>query len=394
MAWHIAIDCRHVKDFGVGTYIKNLTRALAKVDPENRYTLIAYPSDQDEFANLGANFQVVNYSLSDSAWRDQLEFPLFVRRLGADLVHIPLHQVPLLLPKPYIVTVHDLSALFYECPEGWRGHWRLYRLRRGVMRAECVICVSRATARDVHNLLGVSPGRLRVIYNAPDPRFLWPERGQEGDKERQLIEHTLGRYQVHYPFLLYVGSVRPQKNVPRLVEAFAVVRSELAAHPKYRDLRLIIIGDEISKYPQLRLAMMRMRVEDAVRFLGFVPIDTLRVFYRAAEAFVFPSLYEGFGLPPLEAMAAGTPVVTANSSSIPEVVGDAAVLVNPENVFEIARGIRDVLLDPELRSQLIARGYRQLRRFNWEAAARQVLETYQVVLQRCRPGGQLPAEAA
>src|SRR5205814_2895824 len=128
----------------------------------------------------------------------------------------------------------------------------------------------------------------------------------------------------------------------------AVVRGEVQNHPLYKDLRLIIIGDEISKYPRVRRAVIQSRVEHAVRFLGFVPIDTLRVFYQAAAAFVFPSLYEGFGLPPLEAMACGAPVVTSNVTSLPEAVGDAAAIVNPENVFDIARGIREVLLDQDL----------------------------------------------
>ncbi len=143
-----------------------------------------------------------------------------------------------------------------------------------------------------------------------------------------------------------------------------------------RDLRLIIIGDEIARHPALRHAVIQSRVEDSVRFLGFVPIDTLRAFYQAASAFVFPSLYEGFGLPPLEAMACGTPVVCSHVSSLPEVVGEAAVIVNPENVFDIARGMREVLLNDALRDDLIRRGLEQARQFSWETAARQVLQSY------------------
>jgi glycosyltransferase involved in cell wall biosynthesis len=177
-----------------------------------------------------------------------------------------------------------------------------------------------------------------------------------------------------------VGTIRPQKNIPRLVEAFAVLRGELENHPQYRDLRLIIIGDEISRHPAVRRTVIQTRMENTVRFLGFVPFNTLRVFYAAASAFVFPSLYEGFGLPPLEAMACGTPVVTSNVSSLPEVVGDAAVLVNPENVFDIARGIREVLTDEELRAELIRKGFEQIRKFSWEKTAREVLEVYREIL--------------
>jgi glycosyltransferase involved in cell wall biosynthesis len=168
--------------------------------------------------------------------------------------------------------------------------------------------------------------------------------------------------------------------VPRLIEAFAVVRNELENHPHYNDLRLLIIGDEISRHPEVRRAVVQTRTQQVVRFLGFVPFETLRAFYTAASVFAFPSLYEGFGLPPLEAMATGTPVVTSSVSSLPEVVGDAAVIVNPENVFDIARGLRDALVDTELRAHLIDAGYRQARAFDWKRTAKQVLEVYRDVV--------------
>jgi glycosyltransferase involved in cell wall biosynthesis len=163
------------------------------------------------------------------------------------------------------------------------------------------------------------------------------------------------------------------------VEAFAVLRGEIQDHPLYWDLRLLIIGDEISRYPALRHAVIQSRVEETVRFLGFVPIDTLRSFYQAASAFVFPSLYEGFGLPPLEAMACGTPVVCSYVSSLPEVVGEAAEIVNPENVFDIARGMREVLLNAERRKAMVEMGFEQSRRFSWERTAQQVLEAYEEI---------------
>ena len=147
-------------------------------------------------------------------------------------------------------------------------------------------------------------------------------------------------------------------------------------HPVYRKLKLLIIGDELSEHPDLRRTVVRTRMQNDVRFLGYVQIETLRVFYQAAEVFVFPSLYEGFGLPPLEAMAQGTPVVTSNVSSLPEAVGDAAVLVHPENVFDIARGVQQVLLDANLREELRRRGKRQFARYSWERSILQVLKIY------------------
>jgi glycosyltransferase involved in cell wall biosynthesis len=300
---------------------------------------------------------------------------MYLRGLAPDLVHVPLNRVPLLMIQPYVVTVHDLANLFFEWEEysKLRIQLRRSRLIRGLKRASRVIAVSEATRRDVEQLAGVATHRMRMVYNAPDAGFLKPDAPDAADERRRIME----RYQIQHPFLLYAGNIRRHKNIPRLVEAFAVVREQLAAHPVYRELRLVIIGDNISQYPAVRQAVIRSRVEHAVRFLGFVPFETLRCFYQSAAAFVFPSRYEGFGLPPLEAMACGAPVVTSNVSSLPEVVGDAAILVNPENVFDIVRGIRDALLDEPLRAQLICRGREQASRFSWSRTARQVLEIYQ-----------------
>jgi len=373
MPARIVIDTRHIRDFGIGTYIRNLVHALAKLDSENRYVLVTYSADAQEWNGLPSNFELALYERKDSDLFDQAAFPLFLRGLRADLYHIPLNVVSMLMPTPYVVTVHDMSSLLYNQMPTRRRRFRQYQFRRGLERAGRIIAVSNATQRDIEGLFGINAGKIRRIYNAPDPQFL--EANPDPSDPEQLL--TLERYQIRRPFLLYVGTIRPQKNIPRLVEAFAVLRAELEGHPTYGDLRLIIIGDEISRHPEVRRTVIQTRVEQAVRFLGFVPFDTLRTFYASAAAFVFPSLYEGFGLPPLEAMASGTPVVTSNVSSLPEVVGDSAVLVNPENVFEIARGIREALTSASLREALVRKGHQQARKFSWEATARQVLDVYQ-----------------
>ncbi len=372
MALHIAIDARRIRDFGIGTYIRSLIHALAGIDTVNRYTLIGRIGDVRTLTGLPDNFQTSVYERNDRDPLDHITFPTFLHRLSPDLVHIPLARVPLLMVRPYVVTIHDLASVFFE--EGAskaRMQLRRFRFRRGLIRAERVIAVSESTRRDCQNLLGIPPERINRVYNAPDPAFL----ACDGD-HRQEQQQILERYQIEHPFLLYAGNIRRHKNIPRLVEAFAVLREQLSEHPVYHDLRLVIIGDTISRYPAVRQAVMRSKMEHVVRFLGFVPIETLRCFYQSAAAFVFPSRYEGFGLPPLEAMACGTPVVTSNVSSLPEVVGDAAVLVNPEIVFDIARGMRDVLLDEQLRRTLIERGRAQAARFSWERTAKQVLEIY------------------
>lgn len=383
----IAIDARRIRDFGVGTYIRSLLQAVASLGSPHNFHLICGTEDRSQFAGLPGNFHCVDYNRRDSSRLDHFELPRLIQRLDADLTHIPLHRVPLLMPKPYLTTIHDLSSLYYDEASGLLHAAHIFRLRRGLERADRIIAVSGATQRDVVNLVPSAASRIRLIYNAPDPQFMehrLPSDARAAGPEAAARERhrILERYQIRYPFLLYAGSIRPQKNIPRLIEAFAVARSSLENHPVYKDLRLIIIGDEISRHPKVRRAVIQSRVEHCVRFLGFIPFDTLRIFHELAVAFVFPSLYEGFGLPPLEAMASGTPVIASAVSSLPEVVGGAAMLVNPENVFDIARGITEVLTNDELRAGLVVRGRKQAASFSWARTAREVLELYDEVGKR------------
>lgn len=382
----IAIDVRRIRDFGVGTYIRNLLQAIAAENSPHEFYLICSATDRQQLPPLPANFRFELYDRRDSSRLDHLTLPRVIRKLRVDLTHIPFHRVPLMMPKPYVVTIHDLSSLFYDDATGILHAARVFRLKRGLERATRIIAVSGATQKDLGNLAPGAVDRVRLIYNAPDPQFMMRRHpGTPGGdpaataRERHRI---LERYQINYPFLLYAGSIRPQKNIPRLIEAFAVVRQKLENHGGYKNLRLIIIGDDISRYPKVRRAVIQSRVENAVRFLGFIPFDTLRIFHELATAFVFPSLYEGFGLPPLEAMASGTPVIASQVSSLPEVVGGAAMLVNPENVFDIARGITEVLLNGDLRDELVTRGRRQAARFSWQRTAREVLSVYDEAVRR------------
>ncbi len=350
----------------------------------NHYTLAISPEHLRHLPALGPNFEVATYGRSDKDPVDHLAFPAFLRQFPANLYHVPVNAVPLLMLKPYVVTVHDMASILFGARRSVRNTLRQFRFRRGLTRADRVIAVSAATRRDVENLMSVEAARIRLIYSAPSPEFFAHRRvadARAAGPETAALERQriLERYQIHYPFLLYAGSIRPQKNIPRLVEAFAIARADLADCPGLGDLRLIIIGDEISRYPSVRQAVIQSRVEDSVRFLGFVPFDTMRVFYEAATAFVFPSLYEGFGLPPIEAMATGTPVITSRMSSLLEAVGDAAMLVNPENVFDIARGIKEVLLNPNLRAGLIEAGRIHAAKYSWKNTAQQVLEVYREI---------------
>lgn len=378
MPFHAVIDVRRWNDFGIGTYIRNLANALAGLDRENRYTLITRPQDEQTISKLGPNFTAASYARADTELAHNVTFPLFLRNFHADLYHIPLNSVAYWMPRPYVLTIHDMSSLLFRAGSGWRATAHEERYRRGALRASRVIAVSHSTRRDLETVLPIPPERIRTIYSAPDPTFTSNHAGPE--QEQKVLE----RYSITWPFILYAGTVRPQKNVPRLVEAFAVLRGEFENHPELRELRLVIIGDELSRNPSVRRAVIATRLEPFVRFLGFVPAETLKVFYRAASIFAFPSLYEGFGLAPLEAMACGTPVVASNLPPLVEAVGDAAELVTPDNVFDIARGLRELLLDPQRRERMSSAGIHHASRFSWNETAKDVLKVYSEIINELR----------
>ena len=372
----IALDIRRVSEFGVATYVRNVVWALARLDQANQYRLIGPPSRLREFGELPPNFIPIPYALSETSPRDYFHFQNIIRRHACDVVHVPhLFWVPQYMPCPYVVTVHDLLEYLYpqNGGTGWKRWLQDYMTQRTLNRAARILAVSNSTRTDLMRLFRIPGSKIEVVYNAIDERF---RQGHASAEDKQFIAE---RYQVNYPFLLYAGNIKPHKNIGRIIEGFAALKAELEKENRYPDLKLIIIGDELSKHPDLRRTVIKAGMQNDVRFLGFVPIDVLRIFYDAAKIFVFPSLYEGFGLPPLEAMALGTPVVTSNASSLPEVVGDAAVLVNPENVFEVMRALHRVLVDQPLRERLKERSYRQAQRFSWTVSAQRILHIYQEI---------------
>ena len=371
----VAIDIRRMNEFGVGTYTRNIVRALARLDRNNKYFLLGTSEKAGEIGELPQNFKFIQV-LSPDTLRGYVQCQEVVSHLGCDLVHVPhLFWLPRHLPCPYVLTVHDMLDHMYRARggSGLRRSLHFNLTRRVVRKAARIFAVSNFTKGEVEKLFAIKPGRIEVIYNAIDQRFL---SGHASDADRLFLAE---RYQVTYPFLLYAGRISPHKNLVRIIEAFSALKAELTKHDLYPDLKLIIIGDEVSKHPDLRRTVVRGGVHNDVRFLGFVPIEVLRIFYDAAKVFVFPSLYEGFGLPPLEAMAHGTPVLTSNTSSIPEVVGDAAVMVNPENIFEMMRALQRVLLDQSLRERLRQRGYEQVKKYSWDKSAAKVLASYEEV---------------
>ncbi len=373
----IAIDIRRMYEFGLATYIRNVVRTLGNIDSVNEYFLVGAAARFEQLGALPENFHLLPLQNAEATFATYLEMHKVIASKEVDLIHVPhVFWRPLITRVPYVITVHDLLDYMYRARtnNGMRRMMHSYMTRQVMHRAARIFAVSNFTKRDVGRYFNVKPEKIEVVYNALDETFL---RGHSTPSEQEMIR---GRYQVDSPFLLYAGRISPHKNVARIIEAFSALKAELAKEDAFPDLKLIIIGDEVSKNPDIRRAVIRSGMQHDVRFLGYVSIDVLRIFFDMAKVFVFPSLYEGFGLPPLEAMAHGTPVVASNTSSLPEVVGNAALLVNPENVFEISRALQRVLTDQCLRERMKAAGIEQARRFSWEASVRRMLSVYEQVV--------------
>jgi glycosyltransferase involved in cell wall biosynthesis len=368
----IAIDIRKINEFGIGTYIWNLVRNLAAIDESNEYFLIGSNRNFHELGPLPPNYRQLYQPEEDTLWRHHVSVPFAVKRQNVDLVHVPHHEAPFFSPSKLLVTIHDCVHLLFpqEDSSKFRNYRSYLKTKRVVESARHVLAVSKSTKEDLMNIFELPDSKISVVYNALDDRFAFSHTPEER-------KHVLERFQLKDPFVLYSGKIRPHKNLHRLIEAFAVLKSELIEDERYKNLKLIIIGDELSKHQYLRLTVIRSGAQQDVRFFGFVPYPILRVFYQSATLFAFPSLYEGFGLPPLEAMANRTPVLASNTSSLPEVLDDAAVLVNPENVFDIARGMKLILFDEVLRQKLIQKGVDQVSKFSWKLAAEKVVQTYE-----------------
>jgi glycosyltransferase involved in cell wall biosynthesis len=365
----VAIDARKLHDFGIGTYIRNLLRHLARTDHSTEYVLLCGEADLGVAAQLGPNFRAVlepspNYSL-----REQVHVPWVLRRERPDVYHAPHYVLPAGVRCPSVVTIHDCIHLMFPqyLPNRLAYAYARAQMWSAARRSDCILTVSEASKRDILHLFNVPPEKIVVVYNAIDSHF-------SVTPSEDAVARVRERYQLDHKFVLYVGNIKPHKNLVRLIEAFHELRRD-----DLEDLKLLIIGDQISKLPSLRRAVHRHKLHKQVRFLGYVADDQLAILYRLASVFVFPSLYEGFGLPPLEAMASGTPVVASNVSSLPEVVGDAAVLVNPYDVDAIVDGLRQVLTDPVLAADMSRKGIDRAREFSWERSVAKTWAVYQTI---------------
>lgn len=299
---------------------------------------------------------------------EQLALPVVLRTIGAELVHGPVFVGPLLSSCPMVITIHDLS--FIRFPALFRPANRLYlsvMTRLSARRARRLIAVSAWTAAETTGLLGIPSERISVIYHGVDPAF----RPLPSDEVAEF-RHRMG---LPPRFILCVGTLEPRKNLVRLVEAFARIRD--------RQVGLILVGGKGWFYEELFARIEALDLQERVVCAGYVDNEALPLWYNAATLLAYPSLYEGFGLPVLEAQACGTPVLTSNASSLPEAAGDAAVMVPPDDVEALTAALDMLLSDEALREELRERGLRHAAQFSWQRTALETARVYHMALRGC-----------
>lgn len=360
---------------GIGRYTRELICALARLDHTTPYTLLirGRVDFADGLADFPPNFRVRRIPIANvqflRLWRLGVPLPVDWLAGQATVYYSPDFILPPVWRGRTLLTVHDLS--FIRSPETADARLRAYlnkAVPASVARADHVLADSAATARDVVDLLGADPAKVSVLYAGVSPRFRRIE-------DPTTLAAVRARYKLDGPFILGLGTLEPRKNLPRLIEAFARLRHQGLPHT------LALAGGRGWMYDPIFTQVEKLGLQSVVRFLGFVADDDLPALYSLADAFAFPSLYEGFGLPPLEALACGTPTVVSTTSSLPEVVGEAALLVSPTDVEALAAALYRLVSDTGLRAALREAGPTQARRFSWDEAGRglkRVLETLSV----------------
>lgn len=367
----IGIDARFYGPFGkgLGRYVQKLIENLGQIDKENEYIVFLRKENFDDFQPFNKNFHKV---LADYAWysfAEQLFFPILLRKYKLDLMHFPHFNVPILYFGKFIITIHDLILIHFPTVRGttlnplW--YWvkfRAYRLAilSAILRSKAIITVSEFSKKDIIKEYPWAEKKIYLTYQASGEICFIPS--QEPHK-------ILEKYGIIKPYLLYVGNAYPHKNLETLVDAF----EQILMHDS--NIQLALVGKEDFFYARIKKMVFNKNLPN-VHFLVGVDDQDLDVLYRYAEVYVFPSLYEGFGLPPLEAMAKGTPVVSSNHDCMREVLEDAAYFVDARNVNNLADGALKVMQDQNLRDRLIEKGYEQIKKYSWEKMARQTWEIY------------------
>jgi len=364
----IIADSIHELKTGLGTYAYNLIKGLSRF---RKHEYIIIHSKRGGMPNsIPCDDLIVPIPkiLFGKEIRKMCILPFKIRKLNLDILHETYHFGHFLFSpcKIRITTVFDLSPLIFPGTHLYSRvlmHKILFPFT--IRNSEKILTISKSTKQDLIKYLNIPEKKITVTYLATDEKYRLLNQ-----KEISKIRR---KYSIDFPFILYVGTLEPRKNIPSLIRAFYQLKKKTSRH------KLIIAGKKGWKSEDIFETIEKLNLQKDIIFTGYVPDEDLPALYNAADLFVYPSLYEGFGLPPLEAMACGTPVITSNTSSFPEVVGDAGIMIDPYDVDGLTKAMYEVLTNDGLREDMIKKGLKQTKKFSWEKCAKETLEVYQEV---------------
>jgi glycosyltransferase involved in cell wall biosynthesis len=367
----IAIDARmghmHV---GMGVYVGGLISHLGEIDKANEYFIIVNKGRNADFVPRQENFikWVTSISYENHLTRDLWEqgyLPLKLHRHKIDIYHGPNYVLPIFTKAGTVLTAYDMIS--FATPEWYKpiSRFRVQKLLKlSAKKANKTIAGSENSKRDIIKILRVPEEKIKVVYIGINDIY-------RPINDKHKLDSVKTRYDIADRFILHVGSLNPRKNIPRLIDAYSRLPAKIM-----EEYQLVIAGKRSWRADEIFAKAKQFGPEERIAFTGFVAEDDLPLLMNAADLLAFPSLYEGFGIPPLEAMACGTPVIASNTSSIPEIVGDAALLFDPYNVEEMAAAMYRALTDEQLRYELRYKGFERINHFSWEKAARETLALY------------------
>ncbi len=373
----IVIDARFLATHhgGLARYSKELIKSLIQMETGINWVIIArddedFPEDlKDVIGAAGKSVEVIGTSIAHYSLQEQTEFLKMLNEIDADLVHFTNFNHPVRYKKPFVVTVHDLTlGQFASKEESWvKKKVYNYVIKRVSEQSKLVFTVSEFSKKMIAKTYNINPQKITVTYNGIDHERFYPISNTR--KLKQLARD----YKIEKQYILYVGQWADHKNLPRLLEAFKKVDSAREHNGLYQ---LVIVGRPRQYFDAIKNKVAELKLEKAVVLPGFVDDCDLPALYNGARLFAFPSLMEGFGIPPLEAMACGVPVVSSDATSLPEVLEKAALYFDPENVDAIADALVKGLTDAALREQLVAKGLKQVQKYSWDKTAKETLEGY------------------
>ncbi len=365
----IAFDLRRIKNLGIGRYMKCLVEAILAQEPQGDYLLILPPGAEGMIQIVGSRAETITPKLKYYSVREQIQLPRILRDHKVDLLHAPHFMLPLVRPCSSVVTIHDVIGLTWKEDLESRIGRVYYRwmIAAAVRLADRIITDSKFSRDDIVRCLGVDPEKVQVIYPGISPDF-------QQISDNAELENIRAKYRIEDDYIVYAGIYKRRKNHAGLLRAFRTFLSNGGR------ANLVLVGPLKEGEQELRRLADELRISKKVIFAGFVDDYELRALYSAAKVYACPSLYEGFGFTVLEAMACGTPAVCAGETSLPEVAGDAALYANPRNPEEFAQALHEVFTNASLRSALIEKGRKNLRRFSWANTAKKTLGVYEDAL--------------